>query len=120
MGSYLLLSGCIAYQYIREIAYCTQTTPKGAVIARVSLRWINTSLHTAQAPHLLTSVVYLPTLQGAKMQRLQGTEQLLEIILSQLNPYDSEGEDVHLQLSSASELSSGKIFPPSCFHFRGD
>lgn len=43
------------------------------------------------------------------MQRFYSTEQALEMILRDTNPFDSEGEDIVLQLSSDSELSSGKI-----------
>lgn len=40
-----------AYEYMREIAYCTQTTREWEVIPLV-LSWINTLLHIAQPPQL--------------------------------------------------------------------
>ena len=70
------------------------------------LRWINTSLHIAyHLSALKNSVVYEPPLQGTKMQRTLNTQQALEMILSEVNPCDSDGEDINLQPSSDSELS---------------
>lgn len=53
-------------------------------------------------------MVYEPPLQETKMQRLYKTQQELEMILSETNPFDSDGEEIKLQLSE-SELSLGQI-----------
>ncbi|CAM4578236.1 unnamed protein product [Leuciscus chuanchicus] len=54
---------------------------------------------------LKNSVVYEPPLQEKKMQRRLTTRQALEMILSEVNPCDSDGEDIELQPDSDSELS---------------
>ncbi|XP_042610404.1 uncharacterized protein LOC122143866 [Cyprinus carpio] len=54
---------------------------------------------------LKNSVVYEPPLQEKKMQRRLTTQQALEMILSEVNPCDSDGEDIELQPDSDSELS---------------
>uniref|UniRef100_A0A3P8S7B4 PiggyBac transposable element-derived protein domain-containing protein n=1 Tax=Amphiprion percula TaxID=161767 RepID=A0A3P8S7B4_AMPPE len=70
------------------------------------LRWINSSLHIAyQFSTLKNSMVYEPPLQETKMQRRFNTQQALEMILSEVNPCDSDGEDINLQPGSDSELS---------------
>jgi hypothetical protein len=61
--------------------------------------------------YLKTFVVKEASLQATKMQRLS-TQQALEMILDGANPFDSDGEDINLQVDSDSELSqssSGKI-----------
>ncbi|XP_042597806.1 uncharacterized protein LOC122140081 [Cyprinus carpio] len=64
------------------------------------------SLHTAYYfSALKNSVVYEPPLQEKKMQRRLTTRQALEMILSEVNPCDSDGEDIELQPDSDSELS---------------
>lgn len=64
------------------------------------------SLHIAYYfSALKNSVVYEPPLQEKKMQRRLTTRQALEMILSEVNPCDSDGEDIELQPDSDSELS---------------
>ncbi|KAM3925432.1 uncharacterized protein RB166_008638 [Leptodactylus fuscus] len=46
------------------------------------------------------------------MQRRHTVQQALELILSNTNPSDSDGEDIVLQLDSDSELSSDEETPP--------
>ncbi|CAM4665764.1 unnamed protein product [Leuciscus chuanchicus] len=54
---------------------------------------------------LKNSVVYEPPLQEKKMQRKLTTRQAMEMILSEVNPCDSDGEDIELLPDSDSELS---------------
>jgi hypothetical protein len=63
------------------------------------------SLHIVYFSALKNSVVYEPPLQEKKMQRRLTTRQALEMILSEVNPCDSDGEDIELQPDSDSELS---------------
>ncbi|CAM4731018.1 unnamed protein product [Leuciscus chuanchicus] len=64
------------------------------------------SLHIAYYfSALKNSVVYEPPLQEKKMQRKLTTRQAMEMILSEVNPCDSDGEDIELQPDSDSELS---------------
>ncbi|CAM4732750.1 unnamed protein product [Leuciscus chuanchicus] len=64
------------------------------------------SLHIAYYfSALKNSVVYEPPLQEKKMQIRLTTRQALEMILSEVNPCDSDGEDIELQPDSDSELS---------------
>uniref|UniRef100_A0A3B5BKY0 PiggyBac transposable element-derived protein domain-containing protein n=1 Tax=Stegastes partitus TaxID=144197 RepID=A0A3B5BKY0_9TELE len=55
--------------------------------------------------------------QESKMPKTLITQQALDMILSQVNPCDSDGEDIDLQLSSDTEISSGKSSQTSYFHF---
>ncbi|CAM4349627.1 unnamed protein product [Leuciscus chuanchicus] len=64
------------------------------------------SLHIAYYfSALKNSVVYEPPLQEKKMQTRLTTRQAMEMILSEVNPCDSDGEDIELQPDSDSELS---------------
>uniref|UniRef100_A0AAV2LEW3 Uncharacterized protein n=1 Tax=Knipowitschia caucasica TaxID=637954 RepID=A0AAV2LEW3_KNICA len=59
---------------------------------------------------LKNSVVCKPP---SKMQKRLNTQQALDMILSEVNPCDSDGEEINLQLASdpeSSELSSGLFF----------
>lgn len=51
------------------------------------------------------------------MPKSYTTKQALEIIVSETDLFDSEGEDINLQLSSDSELSSCKISQTSSFPY---
>ncbi|XP_026009712.1 serum response factor-binding protein 1-like [Astatotilapia calliptera] len=56
-------------------------------------------------PALKNPLVYGPPLQGKKMQRRLTTQQALEMILTEVDPCDSDGEDLAVQPDSDSELS---------------
>ncbi|CAJ1074181.1 hypothetical protein DPX16_22264 [Xyrichtys novacula] len=84
------------------------------ITTHVTTQWINISLHIAYYfSTLKNSVVYKPPLHGTKMQRRLNTQQELEMVLDGVNPCDSDGEDINLQLDSDSELSELSSGPQS-------
>lgn len=88
------------------------------VLIVFALRWINSLLHRVEfLSSLKNFVAYKPPLQGTNMQKTYTTQETLELFLSDVNPCDSDGEEIDLQPDSDSEVSSAKIFQTSYFHF---